>query len=89
MSFGGVWSAGAEAGLLKAYCRAGGLVTAGIQAFLGGVDWEAGLFAVVLLEGCIGPVMGMMLIRFGLCCRVKSVADVLRSIRHHGFSQER
>ena len=33
--FWSVWSAGAEAGLLGAYRRAGGLVTSGVLAFLG------------------------------------------------------
>ena len=40
--FWGVWSAGAEAGLLRAYQRAGCLVSSGLQGFLGRGWWVCG-----------------------------------------------
>ena len=55
------WSRHAEAGLLRAYSKAGGPTEAGSAAFLVEVCyWEAELLAAGVPVGCIGPVMVMM-----------------------------
>ena len=57
-----VWSAGAEAGLLRAYHRAGSRhFLVGVRCISGDADLAARLLAVALLVSCIGSVMGMML----------------------------
>ena len=56
--FWNVWSAGAEAGLLQSWQRAGGPVSSGLSASLGevpcrsGVDLGAGLLVVVVPVSC-------------------------------------
>ena len=87
-----IWSTAAEAGLFNAYCRAGGPTAAGSAAFLGSgasrlyrvsqgddVDAEGAPFFV---NSSLAPVL--------LCrWRLESVADVLRGIKRHGYTQTR
>ena len=108
--FWDVWSAGAEEGLFRAYCRAGGPVAGGAQRYLGrgrlrvrrrrlggrsvGGVGSSRLYRVsqgddvdvssaqYFVNSSLAPVI---LFRR----RLKSVADVLKGIRQHGFSQDR
>ena len=104
------WSKCAEAGLFRAYCRAGGSIESGSSAFIGG-----GLLRIRsrrLGDGAVGrsgagrlkrishsdevdvrsakyfvdyPLSPVLLFRR----RLKSVADVLKGNRNHGFTQSR
>ena len=108
--FWDVWSAGAEEGLFRVYCRAGGPVAGGAQRYLGrgrlrirrrrlggrsvGGVGSSRLYRVsqgddvdvtsaqYIVTSSLAPVI---LFRR----RLKSVADVLKGIRQHGFSQGR
>ena len=80
-----IWSKSAEAGLFRAYCRAGGLTEAGSSALLG-----RGLFrirrrrlgrrAAVVLADCIGSATVMRLI--------SSTPHLLRSSSFVGVSSQ-
>ena len=110
MIFWTAWSEGAEVGLFRAHCRAGGPVASGVQAFLGrgqlrirrrrlggravggsGASWlkrvsQGDVVDASSTQFFVNSSLAPVLLFRG---RLKSVADVIRGIRQHGFPQTR
>ena len=101
--FWNAWSTGAEEGLFRAYCRAGGPTTAGVDAFFGwgavrirqSVGGGRGTGASRLYRDVVDASSSQFFVNSSLApvllfrWRLKSVADVLRGVQQHGFTQTR